>query len=148
MIFHHTNLLTQHVLGISNSIHNSAACLVDNGTVLAAVEEERTSRYKRDGRPPIGAVNALLTEHQPKNITRITISGTVDWSMKRQVSSIYQYARSAFNPFKTARSSSSPAGPLDPGGTDRPMGSLRTQSLTCVRRYNSRISFSRISRVA
>ena len=84
------------------------------------------SRYKRDGRPPIGAVNSVLNEHKPSNITRITVSGTVNWSMSRQLSSIYQYARSAFNPLKTAGSSLSPTSSPDKGNSKGNTDSLRT----------------------
>lgn len=76
------------ILGISNNIHNSSAALVDDGEVIAAVDEERISRYKRDGRVPTGAVNAVINEHEPEDISKISVSGTIRWSVRRQLKSV------------------------------------------------------------
>jgi len=75
------------ILGISDGIHNTSACLLQEGKVIAAIEEERISRYKRDGRPPMGAVNTLLEEHDPDTISHIAVSGTVNWSVRRRAKS-------------------------------------------------------------
>lgn len=75
------------ILGIANGIHNSAAALVGGETVIGAVEEERISRYKRDGRIPTGAVNTILKEYDAENISRIAVSGSVNWSLKRRARS-------------------------------------------------------------
>lgn len=48
------------VLGISAFYHDSAACLVENGQVLAALQEERFSRLKHDSSFPGHAVEAAL----------------------------------------------------------------------------------------
>lgn len=78
------------ILGISDGIHNSAACLLRNGTVVAAVEEERISRYKRDGRPPTGAVNSILDDYDLDDVTRVAVSGTVNWSVSRRLKSVFR----------------------------------------------------------
>jgi carbamoyltransferase len=44
------------VLGVSGLYHDSAACLVEGGRVVAAAQEERFSRVKHDARLPRGAV--------------------------------------------------------------------------------------------
>lgn len=49
-----------HVLGISAFYHDSAACIVRDGEVLFAIEEERLSRVKHDARFPELAVQACL----------------------------------------------------------------------------------------
>jgi carbamoyltransferase len=49
-----------HILGISAFYHDSAACLVRDGEVIAAAEEERFSRKKHDSRFPQAAVNFSL----------------------------------------------------------------------------------------
>jgi carbamoyltransferase len=49
-----------HVLGISAWYHDSAACLVRDGEIVAAAEEERFSRRKHDDRFPRNAVDFVL----------------------------------------------------------------------------------------
>jgi carbamoyltransferase len=50
------------ILGISAFYHDSAACLVRDGRIIAAAQEERFSRRKHDARFPIYAVNFCLAE--------------------------------------------------------------------------------------
>ncbi|HMD83483.1 MAG TPA: carbamoyltransferase [Terriglobia bacterium] len=50
------------ILGISAFYHDSAACLVRDGRIVAAAQEERFSRRKHDARFPIRAVNFCLGE--------------------------------------------------------------------------------------
>jgi carbamoyltransferase len=40
----------RHILGISGYYHDSAAALLTNGEIVAAVQEERFSRKKFDAR--------------------------------------------------------------------------------------------------
>lgn len=49
-------------LGISAFYHDSAACLVKDGKVLGAVEEERFTGVKHDSSFPINSINWLLKE--------------------------------------------------------------------------------------
>ncbi len=51
-----------HILGLSCLYHNSAACLIRDGTIVAAAEEERFTRVKNDRRFPYQAVNYCLEE--------------------------------------------------------------------------------------
>lgn len=50
------------ILGISCFYHDSAACLVKQGKIVAAGHEERFSRVKHDNAFPLGAVNYCLQE--------------------------------------------------------------------------------------
>jgi carbamoyltransferase len=50
------------VLGISAFYHDSAACLVRDGKIAAAAEEERFSRKKHDASFPESAIRYCLTE--------------------------------------------------------------------------------------
>ncbi len=50
------------VLGISAFYHDSAACLVRDGQIVAAAEEERLSRLKHDNGFPFGAIRYVLHE--------------------------------------------------------------------------------------
>ena len=48
------------ILGLSGYYHDSAACLVGGGEILAAAQEERFSRIKHDHRFPAQAVDYVL----------------------------------------------------------------------------------------
>ncbi len=48
------------VLGISAYYHDAAACLVVDGVIVAAAQEERFSRKKHDARFPISAIDYCL----------------------------------------------------------------------------------------
>src|SRR6516162_8385645 len=50
------------VLGISAFYHDSAACLVIDGEIIAAAQEERFTRVKHDHRFPTNAVEYCLEE--------------------------------------------------------------------------------------
>jgi carbamoyltransferase len=52
------------ILGISCFYHDSAACLVKHGKIVAAGHEERFSRVKHDNAFPLGVVNYCLQEGQ------------------------------------------------------------------------------------
>jgi carbamoyltransferase len=51
-----------YILGISCFYHDSAACLVRNGQIVAAAQEERFTRKKHDPRLPINAIESCLKE--------------------------------------------------------------------------------------
>jgi carbamoyltransferase len=48
------------IIGISHSLHESAACLLQNGKLVFACAEERLSRVKQDARFPVNAIKAAL----------------------------------------------------------------------------------------
>lgn len=50
------------ILGISGYYHDSAACLIKDGSIVAAAQEERFSRKKHDPRFPIHAITYCLKE--------------------------------------------------------------------------------------
>jgi carbamoyltransferase len=51
-----------HILGISAFYHDSAACLVRDGDIVAAAQEERFTRKKHDHRFPVEAIRYCLEE--------------------------------------------------------------------------------------
>jgi len=53
---------SQYILGISAFYHDSAACLVKDGEILAAAQEERFTRKKHDHRFPANAVRYCMAE--------------------------------------------------------------------------------------
>lgn len=54
--------MSTHILGISAFYHDSAACLLRDGKIVAAAQEERFSRKKHDHRFPENAVEYCLKE--------------------------------------------------------------------------------------
>ena len=50
------------LLGISCYYHDSAACLIDEGRIVAAAQEERFTRIKHDAEFPVHAVRYCLAE--------------------------------------------------------------------------------------
>ena len=53
---------SQIVLGVSAFYHDSAAAIVKDGEIVAAVQEERFTRKKHDFNFPINAINFCLKE--------------------------------------------------------------------------------------
>ena len=54
--------ISMNILGISAFYHDSAAALVRDGGIVAAVQEERFTRIKHDSRFPANAVSYCLRE--------------------------------------------------------------------------------------
>src|SRR4029077_7403937 len=54
--------MKNHILGVSAYYHDSAACLVRDGHVVAAAQEERFTRKKIDARFPVHAIRYTLRE--------------------------------------------------------------------------------------
>ncbi|HLY80214.1 MAG TPA: carbamoyltransferase N-terminal domain-containing protein, partial [Caulobacteraceae bacterium] len=50
------------LLGISCYYHDSAACLIDEGRIVAAAQEERFTRIKHDSAFPVNAVRYCLAQ--------------------------------------------------------------------------------------
>lgn len=51
-----------YILGISAFYHDSAACLLKNGKIVAAAQEERFTRKKHDASFPVNAIKFCLNE--------------------------------------------------------------------------------------
>src|SRR4029077_120452 len=62
-----------YILGISAFYHDSAACLVKNGQIIAAAQEERFTRRRHDPGYPRNAVNYCLNEAgiQPSDLSSV-----------------------------------------------------------------------------
>jgi hypothetical protein len=54
--------MSTNILGVSAYYHDSAACLVRDGRIVAAVQEERFTRKKFDARFPVNAIRYCLEE--------------------------------------------------------------------------------------
>ena len=51
-----------YILGISAFYHDSAACILEDGNILAAAQEERFTRKKHDAGFPRHAIQYCLRE--------------------------------------------------------------------------------------
>ncbi len=54
------------IIGISAYYHDSAACIIINGEIIAAVQEERFSRIKNDDKFPHKSILYCLNESRIK----------------------------------------------------------------------------------
>ena len=54
--------MSTYILGISGFYHDAAACIIKDGEIIAAAQEERFSRKKHDPRFPVNAINYCLEE--------------------------------------------------------------------------------------
>ena len=61
------------VLGISGLYHDAAACLVQNGQIIAAIQEERLTRKKHDPSFPVRSIRACMEEANitPEDLTSV-----------------------------------------------------------------------------
>lgn len=74
----HDNVFSMIVLGISFGHHDSGACLLKDGNIVAAVAEERLSRVKKDSHFPIAAIREVLkiAKLKPEEIQHVAIAST------------------------------------------------------------------------
>ena len=61
---HHIKIML--ILGISAYYHDSAACIIKDGQVTVAIEEERLSRIKHDNNFPHKAIEFCLKSQELK----------------------------------------------------------------------------------
>lgn len=54
--------MSEIIIGISAFYHDSAACLIKNGNIIAAAHEERFTRKKHDSSFPVKALSYVLSE--------------------------------------------------------------------------------------
>jgi carbamoyltransferase len=59
-------MIAMYILGLSCFYHDAAACLLKDGKIVAAAEEERFTRIKHDINFPINAINYCLTQENIK----------------------------------------------------------------------------------
>lgn len=54
--------MSQVILGISAKFHDAAACVLVDGEIIAAAQEERFTRIKHDASLPVNAIRYCLME--------------------------------------------------------------------------------------
>lgn len=89
------------ILGISAYYHDSAACLVHDGEIIAAVQEERFTRKKHDSQFPINAVKFCVIEGKinPKEIDYVAFYDKPLLKFERIIETYLNYAPRGIWPF-------------------------------------------------
>lgn len=89
------------ILGISAFYHDSAACLVQDGTIVAAAQEERFTRKKHDYRFPKNAVDFCLHEAgiEPEDLSYVAFYDKPLLKFDRLLETYLAYAPIGFRSF-------------------------------------------------
>ena len=89
------------ILGISCFYHDSAACVVSDGEIIAAVQEERFTRKKHDAGFPCNAVNYCLKEAgiSVKNLDFVVFYDKPFIKFERILETALSYAPSGISQF-------------------------------------------------
>ena len=93
-----------YILGFSAFYHDSAACLLKDGQIVAALQEERFSRIKHDSSFPSNAVKACLkiANISIKDINYFVFYEKPILKFDRILETYISYAPLGFKSFKTA----------------------------------------------
>lgn len=93
-----------YILGISAFYHDSAACIVKDGEIVAAAQEERFTRIKHDQRFPIEAINFCLrfAGISSSELNYVTFYDKPFLKFERLLETYFAYAPGGFNSFLKA----------------------------------------------
>ena len=93
-----------HILGISAFYHDSAACLVRDGEIVAAAQEERFTRKKHDPKFPVNAISYCLSEAKisPAELDYIVFYEKPFLKFERLLETYLAFAPKGFESFRTA----------------------------------------------
>jgi len=87
-----------YILGISAYYHDSAAALLKDGVIVAAIQEERLTRIKHDSSFPIQAINAILEIQKIsiKDIEMVVYYEKPFWKFERILDTITNHVPKGF----------------------------------------------------
>ena len=93
-----------YILGISAFYHDSAACLIKGGEIIAAVQEERFTRKKHDSGFPHNSIRYCLKEANitPNSIDKIVFYEKPFLKFERLLETYLAFAPKGFKSFATA----------------------------------------------
>ncbi len=93
-----------HVLGISAFYHDSAACLVRDGEIIAAAQEERFTRKKHDAGFPAHAIRYCLHEGRinARDADHVTFYDKPFLKFERLLETYFAFAPRGFRSFRLA----------------------------------------------
>lgn len=91
-----------YILGLSAFYHDSAACIIHNGEIIAAAQEERFTRIKHDKSFPTNSIKFCVEEAniQPKEITNIVFYEKPFLKFERLIETYLAFAPLGFESFK------------------------------------------------
>lgn len=89
------------ILGISAYYHDSAACIIEDGEIVAAAQEERFTRKKHDSSFPINAITYCLSEAKatPKEIDFVVFYEKPFLKFERLLETYLAFAPKGFKSF-------------------------------------------------
>jgi len=92
------------ILGISAYYHDSAACLIKDGEIVAAAQEERFTRKKHDDRFPLNAARYCLREAgiEPDELEAVVFYEKPFMKFERLLETYLAFAPRGFRSFSTA----------------------------------------------
>jgi carbamoyltransferase len=92
------------ILGISGYYHDAAACLVRDGEIIAAAQEERFTRRKHDASFPIHAIKYCLDEAlvKPQEVDYVVFYDKPFLKFERLLETYLAYAPRGFKSFATS----------------------------------------------
>jgi carbamoyltransferase len=92
------------ILGISAYYHDSAACIIEDGEIVAAAQEERFTRKKHDSSFPINAITYCLGEAKaaPKEIDFVVFYEKPFLKFERLLETYLAFAPKGFSSFATS----------------------------------------------
>lgn len=92
------------ILGISSYYHDAAACLVVDGEIIAAAQEERFTRKKHDSNFPVSAITYCLSEAKitSKDIDYVVFYDKPFLKFERLLETYLAFAPRGFNSFITS----------------------------------------------
>src|SRR5215831_10383366 len=92
------------LLGISAYYHDSAACIVRDGEIVAAAQEERFTRKKHDARFPEHAIRACLARAgiESRDLDHVVFYEKPFIKFERLLETYLAYAPKGFRSFSKA----------------------------------------------
>ncbi len=95
-----------YILGLSAFYHDSAACLIKNGEIIAAVQEERFSRKKHDATFPSKAIKYCLNYAKilPEDIQAVVFYEKPFLKFERLLETYLAFAPKGFKSFRLSMS--------------------------------------------
>ena len=93
-----------YILGISAYYHDSAACLIHDGKIVAAAQEERFSRIKHDSSFPYQAIQYCIYEAgiDPSKIENVVFYEKPFLKFERLLETYLAFAPRGFRSFAAA----------------------------------------------
>ena len=93
-----------YILGISAFYHDSAACLLSDGKIIAAAQEERFTRVKHDSRFPTNAIKYCLAEAgiSPDQVDQVVFYEKPLPKFERLIETYLAFAPKGFKSFRVS----------------------------------------------